>query len=186
MPVTSAVPQFSWEDLGDDRSGRQHLGPTAPVRAYRLLYFSLRAVLIGEFGVAAARTLLRQAGQLAGQEFCRRTLDTTRPVSAFLAQLQERLREERIALLRVEEVAEDLSRLVLSLAEDVDCSGVPPATEPVCHYEEGFIAGVISQYAGGCYEAREIACWALGDRVCRYEIVRVQERPNEAMSQAMV
>lgn len=175
MSVPFAAPQFSWEDLGDDRSGRPHLGPTTAVRAYRLLHFALRAVLVAELGPAEARALMARAGHLAGQEFCRRTLDTTRPVSAFLAQLQERLREEKIALLRVEEVAEDLSRLVLSLAEDVDCSGVPPATEPVCHYEEGFIAGVISQYAGGRYEAREVDCWALGDRVCRYEIVPVPQ-----------
>lgn len=171
--TAAATPQFSWTDLGESALGRPNLGATTSVLSYRLLHFSLRAVLVAECGLEGARELMGRAGRLAGEEFCRRRLDASRPVNAFLAQCQEALREEGIALLRVEDVTSDLSRFVLSFAEDVDCSGVPLSSEPVCHYEEGFVAGLISAYAGRAYEAREVDCWALGDRVCRYEIVLV-------------
>ena len=58
--------------------------------------------------------------------------------------------------------------IILTVAEDADCSGLPVLGETVCNYDEGFIAGILSLYSGKPYTAVEVDCWATGDRVCRF------------------
>ena len=58
--------------------------------------------------------------------------------------------------------------IILTVSEDLDCSGVPVTDEVVCNYDEGFIAGILDMYTGKKYKVREIDCWANGDRVCRF------------------
>ena len=74
----------------------------------------------------------------------------------------------KIGVLRIEEVDEASGRIMLTVAEDADCSGLPVLGETVCNYDEGFIAGILSLYSGKEYTAIEIDCWATGDRVCRF------------------
>jgi predicted hydrocarbon binding protein len=57
---------------------------------------------------------------------------------------------------------------VLTVGQDLDCSGLPVTNETVCNYDEGFIAGILEAYTGKKYEVREVDCWANGDRVCRF------------------
>ena len=58
----------------------------------------------------------------------------------------------------------------LTVSEDLDCSGLPSTDEVVCHYDEGFIAGILNAYTGKSFTAKEIDCWASGDRVCRFAV----------------
>jgi len=59
--------------------------------------------------------------------------------------------------------------ITLTVAEDLDCSGLPITNENVCVYDEGFIAGILEAYTGSKYHVREVDCWATGDRVCRFK-----------------
>lgn len=68
----------------------------------------------------------------------------------------------------MESFDETTGDIVLTVAEDLDCSGLPITNESVCYYDEGFIAGVLEAYTGKKYNVREIDCWANGDRVCRF------------------
>ena len=86
------------------------------------------------------------------------------------------MQAERIGILRVEEADEASGRLVLTVAEDADCSGLPVLGETVCNYDEGFLSGVLSVYSGKPYTAVEVDCWATGDRVCRF-CAEVKEQP---------
>ncbi len=162
--------QFTWETLGDVENGRPNLGQTTPVAVYRLLLFTVRDALARSLGPGEARRLLVEAGRTAGREFCRRLLDREAAPGAFLADLQRRLREWGIGILRVERADYERQEFVLSVAEDLDCSGLPVTDETVCDYDEGFIAGVFLEYAGREFSAREVDCWASGDRVCRFEV----------------
>ncbi|MDR1184579.1 MAG: 4-vinyl reductase, partial [Coriobacteriales bacterium] len=63
----------------------------------------------------------------------------------------------------------DTGNLVLTVGQDLDCSGLPMTNETVCFYDEGFIAGILETYTGKKYDVREIDCWANGDRVCRFQ-----------------
>ena len=160
--------QFQWKDLGNIEEGRPTLGPTTLVSVYRLMQYTLRDVLITRYGVQTANELLVEAGKLAGTQFSKNMLDLSADFEAFVAQLQERLRALSIGILRIEKA--DISKMdfVLTVSEDLDCSGLPIVGETVCDYDEGFIAGILNAYTGKDFEVKEIDCWATGDRTCRF------------------
>lgn len=166
---------FQWVDLGDVDVGRGNLGPEVPVIAYRLMEYTLRDALTAEFGEEAANRLFVRAGRLAGVEFCRNVLDTSLDVNKFVAQLKQKLQELKIGLLRVEKLDLENNDVVVTVAEDLDCSGLPATGETVCYYDEGFLAGIMAEYTGTPFQAKEIDCWATGDRVCRFVLKRITE-----------
>ncbi|WP_310600321.1 V4R domain-containing protein [Desulfobulbus sp.] len=177
---TSQPPRtFSWENLGDLQLGRPNLGPMAPVLAYRLMQFTLWDVLIGEFGPDKANDLFRRAGNLAGKEFCRNLLDKSLPFSAFVAQLQKVLKQQLIGLMRMERVNLETMQFTLTVAEDLDCSGLPCTDEIVCQYDEGFIAGILEEYTGKVFDVTETDCWASGARVCRFSAKLSGDAPHD-------
>jgi predicted hydrocarbon binding protein len=161
--------QFSWSDLGDPATGRPNLGLSLPVSVYRLLQYTLRDVLVTEFDADTADTIFFKAGKLAGEQFCRNMLNTDLEFNEFVAELQTVLREQKVGVLRVEQADLDNMHLVLAVAEDLDCSGLPCTDETVCVYDEGFISGILGVYTGKEFQVKEIDCWASGDRVCRFD-----------------
>lgn len=166
--------RFTWKDLGDIKEGRPNLGPTAPVWAYRLLQYTLRDVLITELGVNKTNDILVKAGRLAGGQFCENLLNRELGFNEFVAQLQRVLKEQHIGILRIEEADLDCMKFILTVAEDLDCSGLPFTDEVVCNYDEGFIAGILEAYTGKSFSAKEIDCWASGGRVCRFDVREVK------------
>jgi uncharacterized protein len=168
---------FTWADLGDIEAGRPNLGPTAPVLAYRLLQYTWRHVMAAELGEQKADELIIKAGRLAGEQFCLNLLDTTVGFNEFVAQLQKVLREQSMGILRLEEADLERMHFTLTVAEDLDCSGLPLADDTVCQYDEGFIAGILSTYTGRLFQAREVDCWASGDRVCRFAATPLEVEP---------
>ena len=163
-----ATPRFQWADLGNIEEGRPNLGPAMPVLVYRLFQFTLRDVLIAEVGVEATNRIFWRAGLEAGKAFGANVLDSGLDFNAFIAQLQHKLKELNVGILRVERV--DLAQLefTLTVAEDLDCSGLPLSEEVVCTYDEGFISGLLEQHTGRPFQVREIDCWASGGRTCRF------------------
>lgn len=151
-----------------DPAGRGNLGNEIPVFVYRLLEYSMREELSDQFGKEEQIRLFRNAGYRAGEYFARRMLDAALPFPKFFAQLQELAARYRIGVLRIEHMDEDTGTIILTVAEDVDCSGLPLLGETVCNYDEGFISGILSTYTGKEYLVAEIDCWAAGDRVCRF------------------
>ena len=167
--------KFSWDDLGDIKYGRPNLGLSVPVLLYRLLQYTWRDVMITELGVDKANDIIVKAGKLAGRQFCENMLDRRLNFNNFISQLQKVFREQKIGIFRVEKVDLNNMSLTVTIAEDLDCSGLPPTDEVVCQYDEGFIAGILESYTGRPFRAKEVDCWANGDRVCRFD-VRLQEQ----------
>ena len=151
-------------------AGRPNLGNLMNVAVYRLMQYTLRDVLTRHLSVEKAAELLREAGKLAGTEFCINLLDSSLPFNGFIAQLQEKLLSLKIGVLRVEKTDFEKMEFILTVAEDLDCSGLPFADETVCEYDEGFLAGVLEVYTGREFDAREIDCWASGERTCRFKV----------------
>ena len=162
--------RFDWSDLGDIAEGRPNLGPDCPVLVCRLFEFTLRDALTRRYGAAEAADVLREAGEIAGAAFCGNVLDSSLELDGFIADLQRRLRELGIGRLRVERADPSTPQFTLTVAEDLDCSGLPVTGETVCDYDEGFIAGIMRTYFGREFVAREIDCWASGGRICRFEV----------------
>ena len=151
-----------------DTNSRGNLGDELPVMVYRLLEYSLKEELKNRFGKETQIDIFRSAGRMAGEYFARNILNLDVSLDQFVNELQQKLRELKIGVLRIEDVNEETGRIVLTVAEDADCSGLPVLGETVCNYDEGFIAGILSVYSGKTYTAVEVDCWATGDRVCRF------------------
>ena len=160
---------FEWKtSLGNIKEGRGDLGEEMPVLVYRLMQFTMLDVLSKAVGLDQANEYFRQAGFLAGSEFAKNVLDLKVNFSTFVADLQKSLEALKIGILRMEHFDEVTGEIALTVAQDLDCSGLPVTHENVCIYDEGFIAGILGQYTGTKYDVREVDCWASGDRVCRF------------------
>ena len=166
-------PQFDWAMLGDIDSGRPNLGMTMDVLVYRLMQFTLRDVLIAEYGPEKTDKLFYMAGELAGKEFFKNIIKERNDFELFITELQEKLEILKIGILRVEK--SDLNNLnfTLAIAEDLDCSGLPMCDEVICTYDEGFIHGLLHSFTGQKFVVKEVDCWCSGDRVCRFEITKI-------------
>lgn len=160
---------FTWEGLGNIKEGRGNLGEDMPVLVYRLLEFTMLHVLAEEYGEEKANEIFRKAGFLAGEQLAKNTLNLDVDFQGFVEQLQKVLKDLKIAILRIEKFDDATGDLILTAAEDLDCSGLPATDEVVCQYDEGFISGILYAYTGKRYSVREIDCWANGDRVCRFQ-----------------
>jgi len=161
---------FTWNQLGDITVGRPNLGMSTKVESYRLMQYTLRAVLEKEYGDSLTRALLKKAGKLAGIEFCKNILDITLPLNKFIAQLYEKLLDFNIGILKMEKVNAESLSFMATISEDLDCSGLPVTDITVCDYDEGFLEGIFETYAGKPFSVKEIDCWSTGERTCRFTI----------------
>lgn len=166
----STAYDFKWEHLGDLDHGRPNLGKETSVVVYRLMQFTFKDIFSKRLGSEKTGELFVEAGLLAGKTFCRNVLNTSLAFESFIADLKEKLVDLKVGILRIEEA--DLERLtfVMTVSEDLDCSGLPVFDETVCDYDEGFIAGILEEYTGKKFVATEVDCWGTGDRTCRFEV----------------
>lgn len=165
--------RFKWEDIGDIVKGRPTLGGGMNVVAYRMVHYSLRHVLEKSYGKDATAHILAEAGRLAGLEFCGQMLDVRLPPGDFFRLLKKRMEELGIGILQVELADFENGIFVLTISEDLDCSGVPATGETICNYDEGFIMGVLEKYAGRQFIVQETDCWSTGAWICRFRVVAI-------------
>ncbi len=161
---------FDWSMIGDIAAGRPNLGATMDVAVYRLMQFTLRDVIIQEFDAATAEKIYYKAGELAGKELFKNLIKEKTDFNAFVKELQDLLSNLKIGILRVESADFEKMEFTLTVAEDLDCSGLPISDETICTYDEGFIAGILFEFSGKKFEVKEVDCWCSGDRVCRFEV----------------
>jgi predicted hydrocarbon binding protein len=161
---------FDWSMLGDVETGRPNLGSTMDVNVYRLMQFTLRDVLIKTYDTETADRIFYEAGQHAGRLFCNELINKNNDFNDFIVELQEKLKQLKIGILRVEKADMDAMAFTLTVAEDLDCSGLPVIDETICTYDEGFINGLLLEYTGKNFDVKEVDCWCSGDRVCRFDV----------------
>src|SRR5512135_202587 len=94
--------QFEWSMLGDIEKGRPNLGPMMHLAVYRLMQFTLRDILIRDFGVETANRIFYEAGKKAGEEFSRNLLSDRQDMNNFIAGIQQHMKELKIGIFRVE------------------------------------------------------------------------------------
>ena len=173
--MTKKFEKFNWSSLGDVALGRSNLGQSMPVIVYRLLQYTVMDELKSRYDEDTANDIIRSAGFRAGIAFAQNVLEPTTDFSAFIANLQSKLKELSIGILRIEKADLDTLNLVLTVSEDLDCSGLPVTDDTVCVYDEGFIGGILYNFTGGkMFNVTEVDCWATGDRTCRF-VAKVAE-----------
>lgn len=166
---------FKWEDIGDIAKGRPTLGIKTHVAVYRLFQYTLRNVLEKSYGKEAVNRIFVDAGRQAGTEFCKNLLDMGLPPESFFAQLHQKLKELEIGVLNIELADYENMIFILTVSEDLDCSGLPITGETVCCFDEGFIIGILQAYTGKQFEVRETDCWSTGAYTCRFNIVAIED-----------
>ena len=144
------------------------------VSVYRLMQFTLRSTLLKEFGEEKTRDLIFQAGKLAGKEFCTNVLNVKLELNDFIADLHQKLIDLSIGVLNIEKADTENLDFILTVSEDLDCSGLPVYGETVCDYDEGFLAGIFHAYSGHEFDVKEIDCWSTGDRTCRFTVKSIK------------
>jgi uncharacterized protein len=160
--------QFSWDLLGDIDLGRPNLGHTTRLEIYRLMQFTFRDVIEKKYGTQAADEIFYNAGKLAGDEFYRHIVGKITDYNEFIRQLQLVLKEMSIGILRVEKADLEAGDFILTISEDLDCSGLPELDFEICSYDEGFISALMENFTGKKFKVKEIDCWCTGDRTCRF------------------
>ena len=166
--------KFSWDLLGDIANGRPNLGPKMRLEVYRLLQFTFRDIIEQHYGSEKTDQIFYEAGKLAGVEFYKHSFSKINDFNKFVKNLQEKLRDMGIGILRFEEADIDKGTLVLTVSEDLDCAGLPETGYEICIYDEGFIAGLLESFSGSPFKVKEVDCWCTGDRTCRFtaEVVK--------------
>jgi predicted hydrocarbon binding protein len=160
--------KFSWDLLGDIANGRPNLGPNMRIEVYRLMQFTFRDVMEQHLGTDKTDLIFYEAGKLAGVEFYKNVFSNFKDFTDFIKSLQETLRDMGIGILRVEEADIEKGVFVLTVSEDLDCSGLPELGYEICTYDEGFIAGLLESFTGSPFKVKEVDCWCTGDRTCRF------------------
>ncbi len=160
--------KFSWDLLGDIAKGRPNLGPNTRLEVYRLMQFTFRDIMEQYIGTEKTEEIFYEAGKLAGMEFYSNIFSGITDFNAFIKSLQETLRDMSIGILRVEEADLEKGSFILTVSEDLDCSGLPDIGYEVCTYDEGFISGILESFTGNSFKVKEVDCWCTGDRTCRF------------------
>jgi len=141
---------------------------------YRMLQYTVRDVTEQAIGTEACNQLFYDAGVMAGHFFFDNFLAKSKQLSLneFVGELQSILKVLGVGVLRVEKADLDAGEFILTVSEDLDCSGLPNLGLKVCNYDEGFIASIFHKYTGDSYQAKEVSCWCSGDRTCRFLVNR--------------
>lgn len=165
---------FSWDLIGDIEKGRPTLGNETRLEIYRLFQFTIRDVLEQKLGSKEeVDEIFFEAGKMSGRQFAEKFVGKQNSVYEYFSLVQKKLEELKIGILQVEEVSDGNMRLLLSVEEDLDCSGLPDLDMETCHYDEGFIKGILEYQIESCYSVKEIDCWCLGGRTCRFEAKQI-------------
>ena len=168
--MESRLYRFSWDFIGDIEDGRPNLGNTTRIEVYRLFQYTLRDVLEARYGTEESDRILYEAGFLAGKNFCEKFVGPRESFDDFVDGVQRALLDLKVGLLRMESEDRENARFTLTVAEDLDCSGLPDMEHAVCTYDEGFFAGIFNVFTGQDFDVKEIDCWCTGDRTCRFEV----------------
>jgi predicted hydrocarbon binding protein len=160
--------RFFWDLLGNVELGRPNLGQHARVEMYRLMQYSFRDILEQHLGADESDRIFYQSGYLAGKEFHHNLIGPADDFNDFIKKLQSVMKELGAGILRVEQANLEEGSFTITVAEDLDCSGLPELGTQLCTYDEGFIAALLECFSGKPFTVKEVDCWCTGDRTCRF------------------
>lgn len=158
------------QEIGNLSEGRAEMGETMPVYMHRMFELAMRKALVNMYGEGEMMFAMRSAGKLAGSLYARQYLNMSLPFDDLLLHLAEQMADMKIGKLTVEQLDLETGGGVLTIENDLDCSGSGLCGETLCQYDEGFIAGILKEYTKKSYHVVETDCWGTGAALCRFEI----------------
>lgn len=161
---------FDWNIVGNIGEGRPNLGTTIDVGVYRLMHLALRDVIVTRFNPETAAMIFYEAGEHMGRELYQAMMEKHENLDEFIKDTQELLANLKIGLLGIEKIDQEKMNFILTISEDLECSGMSVSNETICSYDEGFLSGLLSEHTGRPFEVKEVDCWCSGDKLCRFEV----------------
>ncbi|MBI5208704.1 MAG: 4-vinyl reductase [Elusimicrobia bacterium] len=167
-----AVPR-GLELIGHPAEGRPTLGPTIPVDLFRALrLIGVMEGLEDTIGKESA-SLVYSSGKYLGYGLGKAIMEQTgRDLTRYAEALTAKLKELGVGLLSILELKLDEGIVRFQVDECVTCAGMPVVGRAVCHFEAGFIGGLMEVFLGGgrkCH-VKETKCNGMGDGTCEFEV----------------
>jgi predicted hydrocarbon binding protein len=112
---------------------------------------------------------------LAGKAIYNQYIAGKEDLNSFLMTFKEILLDMGIGIVRIEKADSETGEFVLTVSEDLDCSGVPETGESICTFDEGFIKAILEAFSGKHYDVKEVDCWSTGEKTCRFRAVILKD-----------
>ncbi|MFN3813850.1 MAG: V4R domain-containing protein [Aquificaceae bacterium] len=141
---------------------RPQLGKEIPLLVFRAFRVFSGIYLEDTLGQKGAITLIQKAGKEFGKEVGERLKDED--LERYLIKVADFVRDAKVGLLIP--VEKNKEKLVVALDECITCSGMPNIGKKICHFEAGFVAGIVEIHLGKRVRAYETKCNANGDNIC--------------------
>ncbi len=140
---------------------RPQLGEDVPMlifRAFRHFTANYVTQMLGRSAQVVFQNAGRDLGRDVGDMLKKPTLDE------YLKEVVTFTRDMRIGILSASEISD--KRMVLGLDECITCVGMPNIGKRICHFEVGFVAGIVETFTGRRVRAHESKCGANGEGIC--------------------
>ncbi|ADO44559.1 4-vinyl reductase 4VR [Hydrogenobacter thermophilus TK-6] len=141
---------------------RPHLGEDVPLLVFRAFRVFTGMYLEDVLGHKGATALIQNAGRELGKEVGERLQDSS--LDRYIGKVIDFVKDAKIGLLIPVDLKE--GSLVVALDECITCAGMPNIGKRICHFEAGFVAGIVEAHTGNKVRAYETKCNAHGDGIC--------------------
>jgi len=156
------------------RVDRPTLGEEVPVLVFRAFRIFTEEYLEDLAGSRGALTFLTNAGRMLGKEVGSMLKEDD--LEKYLQKVVEFVKDNKIGLLIPETVEE--GRMILRLDECITCSGMPSIGKRICHFEAGFVGGIVEEFLGKRVRVQETKCNAMGEGTCQVKVELNGYAPN--------
>lgn len=137
---------------------RPQLGEDIPILVFRA-FRVFSSIYLGEKG---AEAILLSAGREFGKEVGEKLKHED--LDRYIMNVADFVRDAKVGLLIPVERNEE--RIVVALDECITCAGMPNIGKKICHFEAGFVAGIVESYLNKRVRVYESKCNAHGDHIC--------------------
>jgi len=133
-----------------------------PFEFFRLIFHTLRISLLNQ-GVNID-PILYEAGLKVGDALYEKVKDPDQ--STFLSNIAQFWETHNLGSVEVQ----SLKPITISVQDCFECSGLPYLGRPACAFDSGILESLFSSYNHEKVKVMETACYALGDKACRFII----------------
>ena len=157
------------ELLGDPSAGRPTLGDKAPVAMFRAL--RLVGMMEGlNSMIGDASTLVYTSGKGVGRGLGETILaQTGKDMDQFVPAVAAQVKSLGIGIMSITKAELDNGLIEIKVDECITCSGAPIIDKRVCHFESGFISGLLEPLLEKTVNVIETQCNCMGEDGCVFE-----------------
>ncbi|MCK5451360.1 MAG: hypothetical protein KAI70_06310 [Candidatus Omnitrophica bacterium] len=163
-------PEIGINVVGEIDLCRPTLDGAEFIKNFRILRMvGLQWNLSSLLGSKAGDGIVYSIGIKLGRDLVTSNLVAGKDPKEFIINFAKLVENLKIGVISVVEWKKDFPN-ILKIDECISCAGMSNVGEPVCHYEGGIIAGVLSEYFKTLIVAKEVICWGDGGETCQFEL----------------